>query len=408
MSDSAPVKHLTTPRDLALLGAPPLFDTPRHVNRPVAPDRAAFDALMDQVWARRWFTNDGPLVQELERRLAAFLDVPHCVLTTNATAALELVMRALDIRGEVLLPAYTFISTAHLVTLAGLTPVFCEVGDDMNLDPADCAARMGPNIGAVVATHVWGSPCDIDALQALCDRAGVPLLFDAAHAFGGRYKGQRLGRFGTAEVFSLHATKAFHACEGGLVTTRDAALADRLRLTRNFGFSGADRVDCAGVNAKMSELHAATGLCNLDAFEQTRTAARGVHDTYARALDGVPGLALKRPPAGEDNNHHYVVAEIDAAAFGMTRDLLCDLLTAENVYARRYFFPGGHRSPPHLARTQATGLTLPRTDALCASVLVLPGGGAGTVDDAKQISALIRFAATHARAIGGARPKALA
>jgi len=396
-----PAKPLATLSDLAVFGAPPLFDTPRHVNRPQAPDRAAFDALIDQVWDRRWFTNDGPLVQELEQRLCDYLDVPHCVLMANATIALDLVMTALDIRGEVLLPAYTFISTAHLLHLRGLTPVFCEVGPDMTLDPADCATRLSDCTGAVVATHVWGNPCDIDALQELCDSAGVPLLLDAAHAFGARHKGQRLGRFGRAEVFSLHATKAFHACEGGLVTTTDADLAARLRLTRNFGFSGSGRVDCAGVNAKMSELHAAMGLCNLAAFPATRATARDVHAAYARGLDGLAGITLDCPAAQTDSNHHYVVAEIDADVLGLDRDALVALLTAENIWARRYFFPGGHRSPPHLS----DAAVLPLTDALCARVMVLPGGGAAGLADVNQICALLRFVVAQATSIRTALPQ---
>ncbi|WGW06058.1 DegT/DnrJ/EryC1/StrS family aminotransferase [Tropicibacter oceani] len=403
-SPSAPPprdKPLCDLSDLALFGARPLFDAPRHVNRPQAPDRAVFDALLDQVWDRRWFTNDGPLVQELERRLCDYLDVPHCVLTSNATAALDLVIHALGLEGEVLLPSFTFISTAHLLHLRKLTPVFCEVGADMMLDPADCAARMTTRTAAIIATHVWGSPCDIDALQALCDDRGIALLLDAAHAFGGRYKGRRLGGFGRAEVFSLHATKAFHACEGGLVTTSDADLAARLRLTRNFGFSGPDRVECAGVNAKMSELHAAMGLANLAGFEDSRAAAMRIHGAYARGLEGLPGLRLKSPPPEEENNHHYLVTEIDAAGFGMDRDALLALLTAENVWARRYFHPGGHRSPPHLGHSPA----LPRTEALCARVLLLPAGAAATSEEVAQICRLIRFAAARApeiRAAAGA------
>ncbi|MFW2545274.1 DegT/DnrJ/EryC1/StrS family aminotransferase [Primorskyibacter sp. 2E107] len=403
MPDTGPLpstdKPLSRLDDLALFGAPPLFGTPRHVNRPQAPERAVFDALMDDVWQRRWFTNDGPLVQELERRLSDWLDVPHAVLTCNATIALDLVMQGLGIEGEVLLPSYTFISTAHMLTLRGLTPVFCEVGPDMLLDPEDCAARITPRTGAVVATHVWGSPCDIDGLQALCDEAGIPLIFDAAHAFGGRYKEHRIGRFGAAEIFSLHATKAFHACEGGLVTTCDGDLAARLRLTRNFGFSGSDRVECAGINAKMSELHAAMGLCNLDVFEQTRAAARAIHAGYRDGLAGVAGITLKCPAPEEDNNHHYVVCEIDESALGLSRDALLSVLSAENVFARRYFFPGGHRSPPHLARTEASGLSLPRTDAFCGRVLLLPGGSAAQPDEVARICTLIRFAAAQAEAI---------
>ncbi len=401
MTDTAPHKRkaLQTPADLALLGAPPLFAVPRHVNRPHVPDKAAFDARINAAWERRWFTNDGPLVKELEQRLCDYLDVPHCVLMSNATAALDLTMKALGVKGEVILPAYTFISTANILHIAGLTPVFCDVDASMALDPAACAARIGPRTGAVVATHVWGSPCDIDALQEVCDAHDIPLLFDAAHAFGARHKAHRLGRFGRAEVFSLHATKAFHTCEGGLVTTCDSTLAKTLRRMRNFGFDPMGAVACAGVNAKMSEMHAAMGLGNLDQIDATRVLAQDVHRAYARGLADLPGFILKLPPAAEENNHHYVVGRINAAEFGMDRDRLHAVLVAENVLARRYFRPGGHRCPPYIAQTKAAGLELPQTDALCNDVLVLPGGAAADPADVALICALIRFAHDNAAAI---------
>lgn len=392
-------KPLLRAADLAIMGAPPLFAEPRHVTRPVAPDRASFDRLMDEVWESRRFTNDGPLVQMLEHRLSAFLDVPQCVLTSSAASALDLVMRAIGARGEVLLPSYTFISTAHSLHLAGLTPVFCDVTADMTLDPVDCARRITDKTTAIVATHIWGKPCDIDGLQALCEDHGLALVFDAAHAFGSRYQGQRLGRFGRAEVFSLHATKAFHACEGGLITTMDPVLAQDLRQMRNFGLSGPDRVMRAGVNAKMSELHAAMGLCNLDAFEHTRAAARHVHDIYHHDLADIAGVHVIRNSDADDSSHHYVVAEVDSAQLGLTRDALYTILQAENILARRYFAPGGHRTLPHSQRPDVAGLCLPVTERLCDSVLVLPGGAACAPEDARQIAKVIRLAADQAKAL---------
>ena len=392
-------KTFSDVRDLASFGARPLFDAPRHVNRPGAPARADFEALVDGIWQRRWFTNDGPLVKELESRLAVFLDVPHCVLTCNATAALGLVLGALEVTGEVLLPSYTFISTAHVLHLSGMTPVFCDVAPDMNIAPSDCVARMTERTGALIATHVWGRPCEVRDLEDICAAAQIPLLFDAAHAFGSRHMGRRIGAFGVAEVFSLHATKAFHACEGGLVTTADGALAQRLRMMRNFGFSGSDRVDYAGVNAKMSELHAAMGLANLDIWPETKARSCAIHEVYQQGLGQIGGLDLRVPPPEEDNNHHYVVAEIDAARFGMDRDRLCALLEAENVLARRYFFPGGHRSPPHDLLAARAGLSLPETEALCNRVLVLPGGAAADPDETAAICGLIRFIADNAAKI---------
>ncbi len=183
------------------------------------------------------------------------------------------------------------------------------------------------------------------------------------------------------------------------MTTRDSTLATRLRRMRNFGFDPMGAVEYAGLNAKMSEMHAAMGLGNLDQIDTTRALAQNVHRAYVRGLADLPGFILKLPPAAEENNHHYVVGRINAADFGMDRDTLHAVLVAENVLARRYFNPGGHRCPPYAARTKATGLELPQTDALCNDVLVLPGGAAADLADVAQICALVRFAHDNAAAI---------
>ena len=394
------IAHKAHPADLASLGGAPLFDAPRHVNKPSAPARAAYDAYLSRAWDAGWFTNDGPLATELEARLASALEVPEAVLMASGTLAMDLLLEALGLRGpaardQVILPAYTFTSTANLLRRAGLTPVFADIEPiRMTLCPQAVAAALTPQTGAVIATHSWGEPAETEALQKICDAAGVPLLFDAAHAFGVRHQNRMIGGFGRAEVFSLHATKLLHSFEGGLVTTHDTGLAADLRLRRNFGFSGWDRIDMAGVNAKMSEAHAAMGLANLDRLPQILAACRAVHKAYAAGLTGVPGVTLRQPGAG--SNRHYVVAEVDTAALGLTRDQLMALLIAENVLARRYFSPGTHRLAPHAATPP---LRLPVTEAVCDRVLLLPGGAALAPEDAAAIAALIGFIAEHAAKI---------
>lgn len=383
-------------KTLGFFGGAPCFDSPRHVNRPNAAPRAAFDAYFDQAWNQTWFSNDGPLLRAFEPRLQDYLGVDHCVVTCNATFALSLTLQALGLSGEVIVPSYTFISTANALKVAGLTPVFCDINaDDMTLDVDDCAARITPRTSAVIATHVWGVPCDTDALQALCDKASIVLLYDAAHAFGGEHKDRKIGGFGRAEIFSLHATKVLHAFEGGVIATNDAELATDLRLRRNFGFAGVDRVDMAGVNAKMSEAHAAMGLANLDVLDQTIAANKRCHDAYATGLAGIAGLHLHRPEQGHVSNYHYVVAELDAARFGLSRDTLVNLLFAENIWARRYFHPGGHRATPHLPK-DGTPVSLPVTEAMCERVLVLPAGAAIALRDVENICAVIRTIADNA------------
>lgn len=379
-------------QDLARFGGQPLFDRPRHVNRPGAPPRSAFDAYLDRAWDARWFTNDGPLAQDFESRLAAFLGVGDCVLACNATAALELAIRALGLSGEVIVPAYTFVSTANALVQAGLVPVFCDIDPaTLNIDAEDCARRITARTSAVIPTHVWSTPCDTGALATLCEGAGLVLLYDAAHAFAAEHLGRRIGGFGRAEIFSLHATKLLHAFEGGVLATDDADLAADLRQRRNFGFAGPGRVEIAGTNAKLSEAHAAMGLANLDRLDATLAAARRVHDTYAAGLAGIGGLRFRPPAPG--SNRHYAVAEIDAAEFGMSRDALVGLLAAENVLARRYFQPGTHRLAAH---RQTPPVALPAVEAACARILVLPAGAAIAPDDVAAICELVRFVAAQA------------
>jgi dTDP-4-amino-4,6-dideoxygalactose transaminase len=201
---------------LAILGGAPAFAEPLHVSQPNIGDREAFLARVDSMLDRRWFTNDGPYVAELERRLADRLRVKHCVVVCNGTVALQLAVRAAGLRGEVLLPSWTFIATAHALQWEGLTPVFCDIdARTWTLSPESCEAAITSRTAAILGVHLFGEPCEVMGLQAVARRHGLQLLFDAAHAFGCGYGGHPIGAFGAAEVFSFHATKAFHTFEGG-------------------------------------------------------------------------------------------------------------------------------------------------------------------------------------------------
>ncbi|KAB0583271.1 aminotransferase class I/II-fold pyridoxal phosphate-dependent enzyme [Ideonella dechloratans] len=372
----------------------PLFDRVLYVGRPsMAPD-AEVHARIQGALDRRWLTNDGPLVQELERRCAERLQVPHCIAVNNATLGLEVALRALDVQGEVLLPAFTFIGTAHAAQWLGLTPVFCDVRDaDHGLDPEDVERRITPATGAILAVHLWGRACAVEALEAIARRHGIPLILDAAHAMGCGHAGRPLGSRGTVEVFSLHATKGLNALEGGLITTADDALAERIRLMRNFGIPGEDLVDCVGTNAKMNEFSAAVGLCNLDHFEALCAHNLRLHAAYADGLAGVPGLRLMVPEAGQAFSHHYIVLEVLPQA-PLDRDRLVSLLRAQNVYVRRYFRPGCHHGEPYRSRPGGPPV-LPVTDRLSRSLLQLPSGLQLTPEEAHRIG---RFIASCLRA----------
>ncbi|HUP89698.1 MAG TPA: DegT/DnrJ/EryC1/StrS family aminotransferase, partial [Longimicrobiales bacterium] len=309
----------------------------------------------------------------------------------NATVALEVLARACGLSGEVIVPGFTFIATAHAFAWLGLKPVFCDVDPATHtLDAADVAGQISGATSAVVGVHLWGNTCDVSALQTAAK--GKPLLFDSAHALGCSRNGQSIGGFGNAEVFSFHATKFFNTFEGGAITTNDAALAKELRLLRNFGFAGYDAVATLGTNAKLNEISAAMGLSSLDCINQTIESNRQTFSHYHGVLDALEGVRFVQPAPNERSNFQYVVCEIGGDA-PLNRDQLLTLLWAENVRARRYFFPGCHRVPPYEhAQTRA----LPVTERLAAEVIVLPAGAAVTQADVQRIGGFIRFAFEHA------------
>jgi dTDP-4-amino-4,6-dideoxygalactose transaminase len=385
--------------ELAVLGGRPSFDHPVCIGAPSVGDRPRLMARLSAALDRRWLTNNGPLVQEFEARVAEIAGVPHAVAMCNATVALQVLLRALNLSGEVILPSFTFIATAHTVEWEGLTPVFADVDPiTHNLDPEKVEALINPRTVAILGVHLWGRPCAVDALTATAERHRLHLIFDAAHAIGCTSRGRPLGSFGDAEVFSFHATKAVHAVEGGAVVTANGALAERLRKMRNFGFAGFDRVVSLGTNAKMHEFSAATGLCSLEDFPHVSETNRRAQDAYRAGLTGVPGIDVIRYPAGESHNHHYVVAEIHPDC-PLTRDDLVQVLAAENVVARRYFFPGCHRMEPYSIRYPFWDKTLPVTNGLVQRLLVLPNGTAAEPAAVGRICDVIRAAVAAAPAV---------
>jgi len=291
-----------TQRDeLAVFGGPPAFGEgdALHVGRPNIGDRARFLERVSGIFDRRRLTNDGPLVRELERRLADALDVPHCVAVASGTVGLQVAARALGLEGEVIMPSLTFVATAHALEWLGIRPVFGDVdAATLTLDPARAADLVTPRTRALLGVHLWGRSCAVEALERLAVDRGLRLVFDAAHAFGCTHAGRGIARFGDVSVFSFHATKVVNSFEGGALATRDAELAARARLVRNFGFAGYDEVVCLGTNGKMSEVSAAMALTSLESLDQFLAANRRNYGAYREALATVPGGRLEPPLRG--------------------------------------------------------------------------------------------------------------
>ncbi len=361
--------------DLALFWAQPAFAEPLHVGRPNIGDRRKFEARIGDILDRRWLTNGGPYVAEFERRIAELAGVEHCIAMCNATIALEIAIRALGMTGEVIVPSFTFVATAHALQWQEITPVFCDIDPlTHTLDPAKVEELITPKTTGIIAVHLWGQTCNIDALSEVAGRRGLKLLFDSAHAIGCSYQGRLIGSFGDAEVFSFHATKFLNSLEGGAIVTNNAELATRVRLMKNFGFTYYDRTDFIGTNGKMNEISAAMGLTNLDSIDDFIAVNRGNHKRYSEKLANLAGVTLLTYDEKEKCNYQYVVLEIDQTKTILSRDQLMEILHKENVLARRYFYPGCHLMEPYRSYFPHAGLLLPETESLTNRVLCLPTG----------------------------------
>ncbi len=373
-------KHIRTAADLAINGAPPAFVEPLHVGRPNLGDRDAFLEAAAQVYDSRWLTNNGPLVQKLEQRIAEHVGVRNCVAMCNGTVALEIAIRALGLQGEVIVPSWTFIATPHALHWQAITPIFADIDPAThNLDPESVRRMITPRTTGIIGVHLWGRPAPVEALQAIADEHGLQLMFDAAHAFGCRHGGRSIGNFGRCEVLSFHATKVFNTFEGGAVVTNDDDLAEAMRLMRNFGFKGYDNVIHPGTNGKLPELNAAVGLANLDALPRFVAINRKNYEIYSEAFSGINGTSLISYKNTDHPNYQYVVVEVDSG-LSSRRDKIIDALHAENILARRYFWPGCHRMQPYAALQPHAGLLLSNTQMVAERVIVLPNGE--TMDEA--------------------------
>ncbi len=386
--------------DLAIFNGRPIFTETFHVGRPNIGDRARLVERIDNILDKRWLTNNGQYVQELERRIADMIGVRHCVAMCNGTIALEIAIRAMEMAGEVIVPSFTFIATAHSLQWQEITPVFCDIDPRThNVDPK-CAEKMiTPRTTGIIGVHIWGRPCDIEGLQEIAERHELKLLFDSSHAFGNSYKEKMIGNFGDAEVFSFHATKFFNTFEGGAIVTNNDKLVAKIRLMKNFGFAGYDNVVCIGTNGKMSEMSAAMGLTGIESLDEFISVNYRNYKKYALELKELPGIELMRYDESEKCNFQYVVIEVDRDVAGIGRDQLLRILHSENVMARRYFYPGCHRMEPYRSCFPHAGLLLPNTEQLVHKVMSLPTGTAVGEAEISKICGIIRLAVTNAAAL---------
>lgn len=386
-----------TIEDLAFFGGTPAFQQMLHVGRPNLGDRARLLERINRMLDTRWLSNNGPYVQELERRISDMMGVRHCIAMCNGTIALEIAIRSLELKGEVIVPSLTFVATAHALQWQEINPVFCDIDPKTHtIDPGCVKKMITPRTTGIIGVHLWGHPCDIESLEEIAACHHLKLLFDAAHAFGCSYKGRMIGSFGAAEVFSFHATKFFNCAEGGAILTNDDALADKIRLMKNFGFHGYDNVIYIGTNGKMNELSAVMGLTNIESLDEFVAANYENYKCYRQELKDLPGVSLVEYNDEERYNYQYVILEIDDSVIPITRDQIVDILRTENVLARRYFYPGCHRMEPYRSYLPHAALLLPHTEKMVRRVLALPTGTAVGEYEIKKICEILRLVAAHA------------
>lgn len=379
--------------DFALFGAKPKFNKPLPIGQLYFPSWDRYEAAFRGIFERQYYNNNGPLHEELEEKLQQFLGVKHAICVSNATLGLMMLADAMELSGKVILPAFTFVASAQSLTWAGLKPVFCDIDLDTHQIAIDrIGALIDEDVSAIMGVNLWGGACNPKALAEVAKANGVQLYFDSAHAFGCAVDGVKIGNFGRAEVFSFHATKILSATEGGCICTNDDDLAARLRSIRPS--YGADKpVNIVRVaNARMSEAQAAIALMSLEDFPENQKNNEALYRLYETQLNAIPGLHLVKPTGVSFSNYQYLVCSVDEREFGLPRDLLIDILKAENVVARRYFYPGLHRTIPYAQELPQYLDCLPNTDSLCSSCIQFPIGALVNAQSVERICNILNRA----------------
>ena len=343
------------------------------VTSPLLPPLDELVPMLQDIWDRKWLTNNGHYHQDLERALCDYLKVPYVSLFTNGTLPLMCALQALRITGEVITTPYSFVATTHSLWWNGIKPVFVDIDPDTcNLDPDKIEAAITPRTTAIMPVHVYGKPCDTARIQAVADKYGLKVIYDAAHAFGVEVDGKSVLEAGDMSTLSFHATKVYNTVEGGALVCHDEQTKRRIDYLKNFGFAGETTVIAPGINGKMDEVRSAVGLLNLRQVDAAIGARRRVAVRYREALRGVPGLRVMEDMPGVRHNYSYFPLFVDAAAFGMTRDELYFKMKEHGVLGRRYFYPLISEFSTYRGLESARPENLPVATRMADSVICLP------------------------------------
>lgn len=334
------------------------------VTRPYLPDQKKYQKYIDQIFRRNWLTNNGPLVNELELKIKDQQGLKHLIYVSNGTIALQLAIKALELEGEIITTPFSFVATTSSIVWEGCQPVFVDIDErTLNIDPSNIEAAITDRTSAILATHVYGNPCDIESIQKIADKHGLKVIYDAAHCFGVKYKNRSIFEYGDVSTCSFHATKLFHTIEGGMIVTKDPNLLKKLAGMRNFGFAGPEAFSELGINAKNSEVHAAMGLCNItdvEAIIQERVRLCQYYD------EKLKNLRVRRPEwssMASFNGAYYPVIFEDSELM----DRCISALEGAKIYPRRYFYPALSKALPYVDHQ-----SILITEKICERVLCLP------------------------------------
>jgi dTDP-4-amino-4,6-dideoxygalactose transaminase len=360
------------------------------VTSPLMPELDDFNALLKEIWACKWITNNGQFHKQLEKELAAYLKVPYLSLFTNGTLPLITALQALRINGEVITTPYSFVATTHSLWWNGIKPVFVDIDPATgNIDPEKIEAAITPKTTAIMPVHVYGNPCDTQRIQEIADKYGLKVIYDAAHAFGVEENGESVLNAGDMSTLSFHATKVYNTIEGGALVMHDEKTKRRIDYLKNFGFADEVTVVAPGINSKMDEMRAAYGLLNLKQVDAAIEARHQVAVRYREALCNVEGISFFKDMPGVKHNYAYFPIFVDSKKYGMTRDELYFKMKEQNVLGRRYFYPLISSFTTYRGLPGAEPSNLPVAHKMADEVICLPMHHALSEEDVERILDLI-------------------
>lgn len=364
------------------------------VTKPYLPQVKEYDEYINSIWERQWLTNNGPLVNELELKLKKYLDLNHLLYVSNGTMALQIAIRALGLKGEVITTPFSYVATTSSMVWEGCKPVFVDIkSDTFNIDPTKIEEAITPQTSAIIATHVFGNPCDIGLIQEIADRHHLKVIYDAAHCFGVKYKNKSIFEYGDISTTSFHATKLFHTIEGGAVFTKCPELLKKMAYMRNFGHNGTEEFAELGINGKNSEFHAAMGLCNLNHIDEILAKRRELYLYYRQILEGL-SVSFQSIAREEDYNYAYFPVLFDSEQLMLN---CMEELSNEKVYCRRYFYPS-LTSLPYVTKRH-----VPCCESIARRIVCLPMYHTLTFSDLDMIMRIMLRVQNYGLKVPGTR-----